>query len=190
EDRMRFRAPACLLIILLFVIPIHPQKQGPPPTRRDDVVDVLHGVRVPDPYRWLEDQKSPETRAWIDAQNAYTKSLLNQVVGRDHISDRLTQLIKTDYIQAPIERNGRYFFRERHADQDQFAILLRQGVSGKDEVLIDPNPISPDHSVSVAALDASEDGSVLAYGQRKGGADEMEIHLLDVDTRKDLSDRL
>lgn len=187
---MRFRAPACLLTILLFVVPGHPQKQGPPPTRRDDVVDVLHGVRVPDPYRWLEDQKSPETRAWIDAQNAYTKSLLNQVVGRDHISDRLTQLIKTDYIQAPIERNGRYFFRERHADQDQFAILLRQGVSGKDEVLIDPNPMSPDHSISVAILDASEDGCVLAYGQRKGGADEMEIHLLDVDTRKDLSDRL
>jgi prolyl oligopeptidase len=194
EDEMIRILPqlfCCVLLIMTASRPIFAQQpQGPPPSRRDDVVDVIHGTRIADPYRWLEDQNAPETRAWIDAQNAYTQSLLQQVPGRAHISDRLGELMKADNVQPPLERNGRYFFRERKADQDLFVIHMKQGRDGKDEVLLDPHPLSPDHSISVVVLDATADGKVMAYGIRHGGADEFEIHLLDVDNKKDLPDHL
>jgi prolyl oligopeptidase len=98
--------------------------------------------------------------------------------------------MKVDSIQVPTERNGRYFFRRRRADQDLFVIYVRQGASGKDEVLVDPHPMSADHSVSAEIFDASPDGSILAYGIRHGGADETDLHLMDVNTRRPLPDVL
>ncbi|HZR32821.1 MAG TPA: prolyl oligopeptidase family serine peptidase [Terriglobales bacterium] len=181
---------AIMSLTLSFSSQAKEQTSGPPPTRRDDVVDVLHGVRISDPYRWLEDQNSPETRSWIEAQNSYTHSIIDRLPGRDHLSARLGQLMKIDNIEVPVERNGRYFFRERRADQDLFVIHMKQGAEGKDEVLIDPHPMSPDHTTSVTILDVTEDGNVLAYGVRRGGADEMEVHLMDVSQRRDLSDQL
>ena len=181
----------CLLAALsLYILPLAGQQSGPPPSRRNDVVDVLHGVSIHDPYRWLEDQNSPETRAWISAQNAYSRSILGQLAGRDQIARRLGELMKVDNIQVPIERNGRYFFLRRRADQDLFVIYTRQGASGKDEVLVDPHPMSADHSVSVNIHGVTPDGALLAYGIRRGGADETEIHVLDVKTRKQLPDVL
>ncbi len=91
---------------------------GPPPTRTDTVVDRFHGVEVHDPYRWLEDQNSPETRAWINAQNEYTESILRNLPGREPIRQRLAELMKVDSIGVPQERNGRYFYLKRAADQD------------------------------------------------------------------------
>jgi prolyl oligopeptidase len=87
------------------------QTQGPPPTRTDMVQEVLHGVPVADPYRWLEDQNSPETRTWITAQNAYTHSLLDGWPGRDGLEKRLSELKKVESIRSPFERNGRFFYR-------------------------------------------------------------------------------
>lgn len=180
-----------LLVVLCFaVLPLAAQHGGPPPSRRNDVVDVLHGVSIHDPYRWLEDQNSPQTRAWINAQNAYSRSILDKLAGRDQIVRRLSELMKVDNIQVPMERNGRYFFRRRRADQDLFVIYMRQGATGKDEVLVDPHPLSADHSVSVDVLGVTPDGSLLAYGIRRGGADETEIHLLDTATRQPLPDLL
>ncbi|HEU5335238.1 MAG TPA: prolyl oligopeptidase family serine peptidase, partial [Terriglobales bacterium] len=147
-------------------------------------MDVMHGVTIQDPYRWLEDQNSPETRAWINAQNAYSRSILNKLADRDRISRRLSELMKVDDIQAPVERNGRYFFRRRRADQDLFVIYMRQGATGKDEMLVDPHSMSADHSVSVDIRGVSPDGRLLAYGIRRGGADETEVHFMDVSTRK------
>ncbi len=162
----------------------------PPPTRTDDVVDVLHGVRVPDPYRWLEDQQSPETRAWINAQNQYTNSLLDSWPGRAALKQRLTELLKVDTIGIPYERGGRYFFRKRLADQDQGILYMREGLHGQDEVLVDPNPMSPDHTVSVELEDVARDGTLMTYGLRQGGQDEVAIHVLDVAKRADLPDVL
>jgi prolyl oligopeptidase len=181
----------CLLAAFaLYILPLSAQQSGPPPTRRNDVVDVLHGVSIHDPYRWLEDQNSPETRAWINAQNAYSRSILGKLARRDQIARRLGELMKVDSIQVPIERHGRYFFRRRRADQDLFVIYVRQGAAGKDKVLMDPHPMSADHSVSVEIHGVTPDGSLLAYGIRRGGADETEIHVLDVNTRKQLPDVL
>ena len=167
-----------------------PNVGPPPPTERDDVVDTLHGVRIPDPYRWLEGQSSPETRAWIKAQNDYSEPILRAVPGREQLEHRLSELLRTDVVGVPVERNGHFFFARRSADQDQFVICMRQGLHGSDEVLLDPHPLSADHTTSEDLIDVSEDGTTLAYGIRQGGQDETEIRFLDVGSRKDLADHL
>ncbi len=198
---LREEAPGRLLLVsLLWVVlmglvlaPSWAQAMdagGPPPTRVEVVRDTLHGVVIEDPYRWLEDQTAPETREWIKAENEYTKSLLSAYKGRDAIEKRLTELMKIDVINTPIARNGRYFFTKRLKDQDLFVIYMREGLTGKDQVLIDPHGLSPDHTTSVNMLDVSEQGTVMAYGVRKGGADEIEVRFLDVDSKKDLPDVL
>jgi prolyl oligopeptidase len=163
---------------------------APPKTRRDDVTEVIHGVTIADPYRWLEDQTSPETRAWIDAENRYTRSLLDPIPGRDAIRKRLTELEKVDTLGLPRERGGRYFFFRRRPDQDLFVIYVRQGLEGEDQVLLDPHLMSPDHSTTVLLESISQDGKLIAYGVRRGGKDEVSIHLMNVDDRKDLADVL
>ncbi|UCF06293.1 MAG: S9 family peptidase [bacterium] len=164
--------------------------ERPPETIKESVVDTLHGVVIADPYRWLEDQDSPETREWIDKQNEYTHSYIDELSGRDKLVKRLTELMKTDLISIPRERNGRYFLSRRDADQEQFIIYMRNGLDGEDEVLIDPHPMSEDKSISVNLLDVSEDGTLMAYGVREGGADEVAVKFFDVDAKKHLSDEL
>ncbi|MBI2956379.1 MAG: S9 family peptidase [Acidobacteria bacterium] len=182
------------VLVLLLVVPVvwagDAAVKAPPKTRTDDVKEVLHGVELTDPYRWLEDQESSETRSWIEAQNAYTDSLLGQVAGRDKLEQRLSELLKVDSLGVPKARRGRYFFSKRRADQDLFSIYLRQGLEGSDEVLIDPHPLSPDHSTSVILIDVSQDSNTLLYGLRQGGEDEIALKLLDVATRRDLPDLL
>lgn len=163
---------------------------GPPPTRTDNVQDDYHGVEVVDPYRWLEDQQSPETRAWIAAQNQYTDSLLNAWPEKEQLRQRVRGLLKIASIDVPRERHGRLFFLKRSADQDQAVLCVRKTAGGEDEVLLDPNPLSPGHTVSVMLEDVSEDGTLIAYGLRQGGEDEVAIHLMDVDKRSDLPDVL
>jgi prolyl oligopeptidase len=163
---------------------------GPPKTRTDDIKETLHGVEVADPYRWLEDQESAETRAWIEAQNEYTESLLRRLPGREQIKQRLTELLKIESMGMPTERGGRYFFSKRMADQDLSVIYFRKGLKGPDEVLVDPHRLASDHTVSASMLDVSPDGSLLVYSLRKGGEDEVEVRLMNVESRQDLPDRL
>ena len=162
----------------------------PPVTRKDATVDVLHGVSIPDPYRWLEDQDSPETRAWLEAENRCTDAALKSLPGREQITKRLSELQKTDVYNTPLRRGGDYFFSKRAASQDLYVICRRHGLNGADEVLIDPQGLSADHSTSVGLRDVSADGSILAYAVRAGGKDEVAMHFLDVKTRHDLPDVL
>ncbi len=182
----------CLLSLVFTVLASSRQAKpkSPPSTDRDAVVDLLHGISVPDPYRWLEDQTSPRTRAWIETQNGYTRSILESLPGRAELRQRITALMKVDVTGAPMARAGRYFFMKRLADQDLFAIYLKQGLDGKDEVLIDPAPMSADHSTSVNLEDVSRDGKLMAYGVRQGGQDEVVVRFLDVDARHDHADVL
>ena len=163
---------------------------APPATRRGDVQETLHGVTVSDPYRWLEDQQSAETRAWINQQNEYTHKLLDSLPGREQLEKRMSGLKRVERIRTPIVRNGRFFYRKRAADQEQYVIYTRQGAAGKEEVLIDPNPMSADHSTNVDIMDVSKDGKLVAYLVRVGGKDESEVHVLDVATKRDLADVL
>ncbi len=162
----------------------------PPMTMTDQVKDNYHGVEVIDPYRWLEDQHSPATRAWIDAQNRYTQSLLDAWPQREELKRRVAGLLKIESIDVPTEHNDRLFFIKRAADQDQGVLYVRKNRGGTDEVLVDPNPLSADHTVSVTLENVSDDGTLVAYGLRQGGEDEVTVHLLDVDKRTELPDVL
>jgi len=162
---------------------------GEPDTPRHDVTDTVHGVEIVDPYRWLEDQQSLETRAWIDAQNEYTQAVLGPLPLRTTLRDDLERLMRTDKISRPIHRNGRYFFTRRAADQDLDVIYMRDGSDGEDQVIIDPHPLSPDHKISASLMGASPDGKLMAYGLREGGEDETILRIFDVEARKDLADQ-
>jgi prolyl oligopeptidase len=189
---MRGRVLLFLFVATFFFVQMafsRNEKGGPPIARRDDVKETLHGVTVEDPYRWLEDQDSSETRDWINAENKYTQSLIGGLPTRPVIEKRLGELLKVDNYKSTFERNGRYFYAERKADEDQFVLMMRKSAHAEPQVLVDPHPLSPDHSTSVSFADVSEDGTLLAYEVRKGGADETEIHLRDIDTGKELGDR-
>tara|TARA_B100001123_G_scaffold450277_1_gene619778 strand:+ start:10928 stop:13024 length:2097 start_codon:yes stop_codon:yes gene_type:complete len=162
----------------------------PPFTKVQDVVDVVHGIAVPDPYRWLEDQDSQETRDWIDSQNDYTDSLLSQLPGRDELRQTVTRVLERDFIGVPTERGGRYFFSKRRADQQLSVLYMREGVDGEDHVILDPHSLSSDHTTSVSLRDISEDGKIIAYALREGGVDEVSIRLMDIDSGEEYPDVL
>ena len=162
----------------------------PAPARQDTVVETLHGVEIADPYRWLEDQDSAETRAWIAEQDAYTHALLAQSPQRAQIEERLAELARIDSVGVPTVRNGVYFFSRRRVKDELPIVYRRAGLDGADEVLLDPHALSADGSVSISLQDISQDGSLLVYGVRQGGEDEIEIHFMDVATKTDLPDVL
>ena len=145
-----FHAAPFFLVNLLRVSPAYSQAppaptKCPPAARIDSAKDTYGTTVVADPYRWLEDQESPETRAWIDAEQKCTEAALSNLPGRGQIAKRLGELLHTDSFEIAIERAGRYFFRKRLADQELFLIYLRRGLAAPDEVLIDPLPWSADH---------------------------------------------
>jgi prolyl oligopeptidase len=162
----------------------------PPETLTDNVTETVHGVEISDPYRWLEDQDSPETRAWIEAQNDYTQAVLEQVGGRAGIERELTRFIRYDSYGTPITGGDYIFFTRELADENLKSICMREGLDGADEVLINPEELSDDQSITVEILAVSLDGRVLAYGLRSGGEDEVVVRFLDVETRRDMADEL
>jgi prolyl oligopeptidase len=182
----------CRVLLLLAILVIsstssvQAQVPKPPPSSVDNFREVIHGVEIIDPYRWLEEQDSPETRAWIDAQNKYTHSLLDGLPSRPLIQKRLSELLRVDSVSTPFEQGGRYFLYKKRAEDDLSILYVRQGLNGKDEVLIDPHPLSPDHTTDIGLLDASSDGKLVVYSVRRGGQDETELRVMDVDKRKDV----
>jgi prolyl oligopeptidase len=164
--------------------------ETPPPTPVHPVTETLHGVAITDPYRWLEDQNSPETRAWLDAQIGYTQAFLSRIQVREKIKQRLAQLTRIDSYGIPIERHGRYFFGRRLANENRASICMRTGVEGQDEVLVNPSDVDKDESTSVFIAGVTQDGRLLTYGVRRGGEDESELRILDLATRRLLPDGL
>ena len=164
--------------------------QAPPPARVDPVTDILHGTKIVDPYRWLEDQSSPETRAWIEAQNRYTQAYYARIQGRDKLHRTLEQLMRHDSYGIPRARSGRYFFSRKRKDENRNSICMRNSLTGQDEVAIDPADIDVDASTTIGFLSLPADGSFLPFRIRRGGADEYEVRILDLKTRAQLPDRL
>jgi len=154
---------------------------APPLTETKPVTENIHGTTLTDPYRWLEDAKSPETRAWIGQQMKYTEQYLSQVKIRPEIVTALTQLERVENYSIPIERGGSYFFKKRLADENQGSIYMRRGLHGQDDRLVDATKLSADQNTSVQINDISKDGTLLVYGIRSGGADEESVHLLEID---------
>jgi prolyl oligopeptidase len=158
----------------------------PPATEARPVTETLHGVTISDPYRWLEDQNSPETRAWIEKENAYTDAVIAQLPQKERFAKRVEQLLSSDSMSIPIYKRGRFFFTKRKAGEDLFSIYMRESVDGPDILLVDPAPMSPKHTTNVGISDVSNDGKTLAYYVREGGADEVEVRWFDVDSKKDV----
>lgn len=163
----------------------------PPPSNHTvDVADTLHGVVVRDPYRWLEDGSSPETRDWVVRQNAYCDTVLRQIQGRMCLRDLISDLVIVDRVSCPIEAGGKYFYNRYRGGDDLRMLCVRDGVRGPERVLVDPHRMSPDHSISVDLMDVASDGSVISYAVREGGMDETHIRFLDVETGRDFPEIL
>ncbi|HUR91289.1 MAG TPA: prolyl oligopeptidase family serine peptidase [Gemmatimonadaceae bacterium] len=159
-----------------------------PPTRQVDQVDVLHGVRVADPYRWLENTDSPETGAWIEAQNALTFGWLGAIPERPRIQARLTELWNYARYGLPFKEGGRYFWLENSGLQNQSVLYIQPAAAAKARVLLDPNTLSADGTVALTSAVPSENGRLLAYGVARSGSDWNEIRVRNVETGRDLVD--
>jgi prolyl oligopeptidase len=161
-----------------------------PPARRGDVVDDYHGTKVADPYRWLEDPDSPETRIWIDGQNRVTEAYLSQIPAREAIRRRLTALWDYPKYGAPFHKGERYFFFKNDGLQNQSVLYTQESLTGEPRVLLDPNLLAADGTVAVSTLAASEDGALVAYGTSVSGSDWEEFHVRDVAGARDRTDHL
>ena len=124
-----------------------PADPGPPKARREDVVDEIHGVRVADPYRWLEDGDAPEVKEWLKAHDDYAHERLEAAPERDALVARLKELSYIDWVSSPRRHGDRYFFSRRHKDKEKVVYYWRQGKDGEPKVLIDPNTLSEDGSI-------------------------------------------
>ena len=166
-----------------------------PPSPKGNAADVYHGVRVEDPYRWLEDPGQPETVAWVEAQNALTRAVLDGPV-RDGLVERLTSLYDYPRTGVPVKRGDRYFFLHNTGLQDQPVLYVHDGVDGIPRVLIDPNGLSapdgpcPGNPVALTAMEVNSAGTAVAYGLSTSGSDRQEIFVRDVETGVDLADHL
>ncbi len=160
-----------------------------PPAHRDSIIDVYHGVEVPDPYRWLEDADSPETQAWVAQQNKLTSDFL-AVSAREKIRARLTKLMDYPRYSAPDKQGGRYFFWKNDGLQNQSVLYLQETLDGEPRVVINPNLMSEDGTVAVTNTAVSEDGALLAYTVSRSGSDQQEIKIRTIDTNQDYNETL
>jgi len=159
-----------------------------PQTTTVDHVDTYHGVSVPDPYRWLEDDRSAETAAWVEAQNAVTFAHLGTIPFRAQLADRLEALFNHPKFSEPFRRGTTYFFSKNDGLQNQAVIYRQTGLDGAPEVLLDPNTLSPDGTTKLAVFSVSRDGALAIYGLSEGGSDWLEYRVLDVATKQPRTD--
>ncbi|MBB3169369.1 prolyl oligopeptidase family serine peptidase [Simiduia aestuariiviva] len=156
-----------------------------PDTPKGNVVDTYFDQQVADPYRWLEDDRSAETEAWVGAQNAVTFGYLDQIPYRDHLKQRLTELWNYEKVGSPFTEGNYTYFYKNDGLQNQY-VVYRQKDGGEAEVFLDPNTFSKDGTTSLASLSFSKDGSIAAYAISEGGSDWRKIIIIDAETKEQL----
>ncbi|HMG52610.1 MAG TPA: prolyl oligopeptidase family serine peptidase, partial [Kofleriaceae bacterium] len=161
-----------------------------PASRRDNVVDQIHGVAVADPYRWLEDPSRPEVQDWMTAQDGYARSRLAKLPGRDALAARFAEVFYFDEIDPPRHRGNRYFFTRRHKDREKAIVHWKQGERGAEKILLDPNTWSSDGSAGLRGWWPSGDGRYVAFNRTEHNADEATMGVLEVATGKLLRDTI
>jgi prolyl oligopeptidase len=161
-----------------------------PETKRGDVVDTYFGTKVPDPYRWLEDDNAPEVAAWVEAENKVTFGYLNQIPYRQQIKERLTKLLNYPKYSAPTRRGDWFFFTKNDGLQNQNVQYMQKGLDGTPEVLLDPNKFAADGTSRLAGFQLSRTGKYVSYGISEGGSDWNDFYVLDVKTKNALPDHL
>jgi len=159
-----------------------------PETRKVAQVDDYHGTKVPDPYRWLEDDYAPETKTWVEAQNKVTFGFLEAIPQRERIKARLTELWNYERYGVPFKEAGRYFYTKNDGLQNQSALYTMDALESPARVLLDPNKFSADGTISLAGVSVSDDGNLMAYGTSSGGTDWQEWRVRDIATGVDRSD--
>jgi len=174
-------------------------KTKQPKTRAEDLVEIIHGTEVRDPYRWLEDVDSSEVQNWISAQNAYSKSRMDRIKGRPKLRERLKELLDTDFVGPPTVRENILFYYKQPAGVEQIMLCMREFPDGKEEIIVDPNQLSEDGSIALAETfrvaggrpsenTISKDGKLVAYGLSKNGSDWAHWRILNIETGEHLSD--
>ncbi len=153
-----------------------------PPTRTVDAKDVLHGVTVPDPYRWLEDTSSPEVKAWMTAQDDLARRELGKLPVRAKLLARLKELAYVDSVSAPVRRGAFTFLSRRHATKEKSIVYWKEGKGGEEKVLFDPNTWSKDGSASLGDWQPSWDGTRVAYQVKANNSDEATLRVVEVAT--------
>ncbi|HUX60687.1 MAG TPA: prolyl oligopeptidase family serine peptidase [Ignavibacteriaceae bacterium] len=161
-----------------------------PLTKKDDVKDNYFGTIVPDPYRWLENDTASAVKQWVKEENKVTFSYLDKIPYREKIKARLEKLWNYPKYSAPFKAGKNYFFFKNDGLQNQAVLYIQDGLNAKPEVFLDPNNLSKDGTVSLSAYAPSKDGKYFAYGTASGGSDWNEFHVMDVATKKVLSDEL
>jgi prolyl oligopeptidase len=188
----------CGMIVLTSALSAHaatpekPQTMIYPATRRVDQVDTFHGVKVADPYRWLEAdvRESTEVADWVKAQNEIARTYLDGIPQRPAIAKRLTELWNYERYSPPSQKGGKYFYSKNDGLQNQAVLYVADSYKAEGRVLIDPNEWSKDGTIALSDIAASDDGKFLAYSRTEAGSDWEQIYLLDVATGKQLDDHL
>ena len=160
-----------------------------PQTKKGNVVDTYFGTQIADPYRWLEDDRSAETEAWVKAENAVTQAYLSNIPYREKIAETVSTLLNYERISAPFKEGEYSYFYRNDGLQDQ-SVLYRQKDGGEPEVFIDPNTFSDDGTVSLASVEFSEDGTLAAYMTSTGGSDWRTVYVMDTISKTLLEDKL
>ncbi len=161
-----------------------------PLTRSANTTEVIHGETIPDPYRWLEDGESSETRLWTERQNEFTRAYLDAVPARKRIRARLEQLLGIGVLGVPTPAGGHYFYLRRDGNQNQPVLYWRRGRTGQDRTAVDPNALNPAGTTALDWFYPSEDGRLLAYGLSQDGSEQSVLHVLEVANGRLLSDRI
>ncbi|MBW6490505.1 MAG: prolyl oligopeptidase family serine peptidase [Lentimicrobium sp.] len=161
-----------------------------PESRKTDTVDEYFGTEVPDPYRWLEDDNSVETAAWVTAQNLVTDAYLATIPFREQISERLTELWNYPRYGVPFKKGGKYFFFKNDGTQNQSVLYIQDSLKGKPRVFLDPNKLSDDGTTSLRNYSVSKDGKYFAYAISKAGSDWNEIYVMETANAVQLTDKL
>jgi len=161
-----------------------------PKTTKSDAVDVFHGDSIPDPYKWLEDDRSNETAAWVNEQNRFTYGYIDKLPQRSAIYKRLQSLWAYERYQAPTKSGTYYYYLKNDGLQNQDVLYKQKGLEGEASIVLDPNTFSADGTASLGELNFSPDGKYLAYQKSVGGSDWHEVYILDLETGKELSDKI
>ncbi|MDA7647365.1 prolyl oligopeptidase family serine peptidase [Akkermansiaceae bacterium] len=161
-----------------------------PDSKPGKTVDTLHDIKVPDPYRWLEDLNSAQTSAWVKAQNSLTDSYLDAIPGRQALENHLTKLWNVERLGVPSFEGGSYFFSKNNGLQNQSVLYSSKSLDLEPTVLLDPNKLSKDGTVALNSYEVSPDGKYLAYSTSASGSDWVEWKVREIPSRKDLSDHL
>ena len=159
-----------------------------PVTKKIDQVDDYHGTKVADPYRWLEDETSPETAAWVEAQNAVTFPYLERIPYRDALRARVMELNDYERYGAPARKGPYFFFSKNEGLQNQSVLYMQQGLDGAPSVLLDPNSWSADGTVQLSAFEPSKDAKYAVYGISQSGSDWQQYKVLELATKRTLAD--